>query len=497
MSDSVDVDNERRLKSLAKLNIGKNRANVGKLGTKKNPSEANQRILKQVKKAHEQIAERVAGRQDGYHLQDAKDLFSAWIQAVRDERRRAESLRKGGADAARILALERKKSITRGTDEIHEDEDHVVEIETEVIKPGEVSLVSSFSCLHPSIDGIDGILRQGVATAACALATQQTIGLYSLMSCFYLATLYRDGFRYGGIMYEVEIALFLYLSMANYRASCIPRPRLPNSVNQRSPPSLFHPSSIFITVFQAIVHISCMSWSISYAKFLGKQTASTVSIQKSKINFVGGAKSGGRIQSLVGALSAAPLHDDAEEEKTKRFFFRRPYKPNYETNSVFMFSILQSAITTLVNYKGKPFCRSILEDRELCRAFCFTIGFFFVCVTGSVPALTKLLEIKPFPSGWSKLTILGIAAVNIVACILVRFLADNLFGIETGTTTSKKGTIVQEEVGYDLAADAGEKLLQEESSSNANMLRMFCGLIFYFLLDITSEITNGTSVSTM
>jgi hypothetical protein len=65
------------------------------------------------------------------------------------------------------------------------------------IKPGEASLVAAFSCLHPSIDGVDSILRTGIATAACALATHDMIALHSLMSCYYLVSLYRDGFRYG------------------------------------------------------------------------------------------------------------------------------------------------------------------------------------------------------------------------------------------------------------------------------------------------------------
>jgi hypothetical protein len=68
---------------------------------------------------------------------------------------------------------------------------------TTIIKPGEASLVAAFSCLHPSIDGVDSILRTGIATAACALATHDMIALHSLMSCYYLVSLYRDGFRYG------------------------------------------------------------------------------------------------------------------------------------------------------------------------------------------------------------------------------------------------------------------------------------------------------------
>jgi magnesium-transporting ATPase (P-type) len=187
----IDVDDKRRMKRLAAMNIGGNRSeNVGKARKK----EAADRVRKEIEKYRKKIDERASLPENEFSFEDMKEIISVSMRAAKNERRRAEQLRKGGGEAARILAEERQQQIST------ENEDDSDDFSSPPIKPGEASLVSSFSCLHPSVDGVDAILREGIATAASALATQQGIGLHSLMSCFHLATLYRDGFRYGMYM---------------------------------------------------------------------------------------------------------------------------------------------------------------------------------------------------------------------------------------------------------------------------------------------------------
>lgn len=100
-------------------------------------------------------------------------------------------------EAATILAREMK---TKAGDRENE--------ETQ-ITAGEASLAAPFSFLRPCIDGSDFILRSGVATAAFSLTCYRSIALNSLMACFNLATLYRDGFRYGKYMWNVELSLIM------------------------------------------------------------------------------------------------------------------------------------------------------------------------------------------------------------------------------------------------------------------------------------------------
>ena len=76
------------------------------------------------------------------------------------------------------------------------------------IKPGEVSLAAGFTFLRPCIDGAEAIVRIGIAAAAFSLSTYS-----DCIELINLATLYRDGFRYGRkYMWNVELAFIMVRS---------------------------------------------------------------------------------------------------------------------------------------------------------------------------------------------------------------------------------------------------------------------------------------------
>jgi hypothetical protein len=475
------------MKRLDGMNIGSNRAaNAGK--SKKN-QEANERIMKQMQKYHEETNKRVSSQDDKesestdkqYTFQDVKDLISASMRAARDEQHRKKQLQKGGGDAARILAEERQNKML--TDN---DDDNVVLSDEPKIKPGEASLVSSFSCLHPSVDGVDAIIREGIATAAGVLATTQGIGLHSLMTCFHLSTLYRDGFRYGKYMWNAELMLYQLLESARFKASCTPRPRLPNSTFDRPPTSMFQLGNVFGTVFEAIIHISCMTASVRYAKYLENDMKPTTTggEERFKLNHLFFSE-GKKLAKLFDSLSKRSLSNtvlDGENNKSNSnpFFQRPPFRPNYETNSVFIFSVLQSVISALVGHKGSPFYRGILESREFLFVSCITFLFTVICITGSMPSFTNFLDVKPLPSKRSKLIFFGISVVNIIACVFCRWIMDRLSSGENNDLTTSNHT-AQIELKKN-AADREEELLLEETKLNRKGLVLFCGFVVYLVL---------------
>jgi hypothetical protein len=484
-----DIDDERRLRKLNATNIGGNRGRNAAEAKKASHNEALTRMRTQIEKSHNEIKAKAAKRQGPVSdeespqltLEDMKEMISAIFQAYRDERDRTKKLQKGGGDAARILA-EEKVALRLGV--AHDQPDNNDEqTETQNIKPGEVSLVASFSCLHPSVDGVDAILREGVATAAAALATQQLIALHSLMSAFHLATLYRDGFRYSEKMLIAEISLSMNLDSLRYSASCIPRPRLPSSVFCRPALSMFETGSLISTVLQAISHLVFMSWGVSYARGLQH---STKTYQVEKIGLHNLHPLGNRLGKFVSILSSSPLHTDEENKKQPFSFFRRPpFQPNYETNVVFMFSVLQSALSALVTHRGKPFYQSVLENRAFCKILCFTVAFFVICVTDLMPRMTNFLDIKPFPTWHSKLVIVSLAVGNYMACVLSQWVG-NQCSPDTSRTSCTDASIELESENQ-VAADVEEKLLQEEAEMNAKGIKLFFGLLIYFLVDIVAE----------
>jgi len=477
-ASTIDVDDKRRMKRLSTINIGSNRAeNVA--NAKKR--EANERIQKDIEKYREERKNRSTTNDPEKlsEFEDLKEMVSATMRAAKNEQRRAEQLRKGGGNAARILAEERQEQLSG---EGGDDEDSI----PPPIKPGEASLVSSFSCLHPSVDGVDAILRQGVATAASALATQQAIGLHSLMSCFHLATLYRDGFRYGKHMWNVELFFYQILESAREKASCTPRPRLPPSVLDRPPSSMFEFGSIFETVSQAFIHISCMALSVRYSKHLEHETTAKTDAARLQLHHSLGVSSK-KIGTLMDTLTKRSAFDrtkadgEANNNTPNSFFQRAPFRPNYETNSVFVFSILQSAISALVSHKGRPFSRGMSESRNLCTVAGATLLFAVACITGKLSSVTTLLEVKALPSRHSKVVFLGIVSVNIIACALCRYIADTFL---SPARPNKEATVPHEDSEPQNAADHEEVLLLEEAENNWKGLRLFWGILFYLVMDI-------------
>ena len=478
----IDIDDRRRKKKVNSMNIGGNRVkNNGRVGRTNKNQQAQERLRKQIEKYRDEINTRSANsesRGKEHTFKDLKDMISATMRAARDERHRAEQLQKGGGDAARILAEDSRQEILSEND----DSENLGSFDANIIKPGEASLVSSFSCLHPSVDGVDAILREGIATAASVFATTQSFGLHSLMTCFYLATLYRDGFRYGKYMWNAELMLYQMLESARYNTSCTPRPRLPNTVIERPPTSLFQLSNIIAIVLEAIIHISCMTIGVQYAKRLDDDIKPAANEGKSKIRldhmFLSRKKKLGKLVGCLLQQSLSSTTQNGGDTSNSNIFSRaRPFSPNYQTNSVFIFSVLQSALSALLNHKGSPFYHGILENRDLCRWFCMTFLFVTICITGSMPLITNFLEVRSLPSKRSKLVFLGLSGINIIACVLCRVGCDRLLFTVRFPASNNKIKFKKN------AADHEEKLLLEEAALNRKGIVMFCGLVVYFIFD--------------
>ena len=509
---NVDMDEQRRLQLLAKRRIGSNRKKKVEMSTegrKRKPTldPAMKRISTSIEKQQKEIAARAAARQGlspetnpkdiQFTSGDAKDMILATFRAVRQERRRNSELRKGGGAAARILARERRQMMRNAATEegesetgenLHEEDSLEPEDDSTVIKPGEASLVASFSCLHPSIDGVDSILRSGVASAACALATQQNIVLHALMASFNLASLYRDGFRYGQNMWRVEMFFFVFVDRASYVAACSSRPRLPLSVSFRPPVSMFHPAYVVSTVGQAVIHLASLTLGAWYGKHLefGSREEVKGATQIRAIPVPGASKLNQLSAAMVEKYASHELNDDDSSDEEGGFFRRPKFTPNYETNVVFINSIVQAAVSSVINHKGRPFYGSILESRALCNAFGLTVLFAVACVTGSFPLLNRILEIRNFPSRRSMAIVLAIAAIDAGACYLVQLAADQLF-LPSSPAGTKDGASSKKKAATSSAADEEEKLLQEESKQNMfRLLIILCIACQLFLQEMIS-----------
>lgn len=321
--------------------------------------------------------------------------------SLREEINRYKALKKGGSGAARILSEEeRLRRSILGKVEVNQMSEVVDDSTSEhtVITTGEASLASSFTLLRPCISGVESILRTGIAAAGCSISLYRKVALNCMLSCYNLATLYREGLRYGKVcadfaevgnsinfifsqsmhfrrclsqqyMWQVELAGITFMESASFMASSTPRPRLVADIRPSTSP--FNPAEAFSTFFQAVIHIITLTLAVNSARHLESKYPTNKGHGGFNIKLDAGsngkdASAGALLASLIGSSSSNLLTSSDTDAPKQSFFRRTPFQPNYVSNNVFIVSVFQNAVMTLVNHSGRPFSVSFLESRSLC-----------------------------------------------------------------------------------------------------------------------------------
>lgn len=462
-----DEEDERRKQKLKERRIGRNRklqsrAMVG-VGESRLASQA--RMKARVDAAVAEIKQQAADRQGLSNANDAvlsfremKAMLHATMQIGAEERKRMSMLKKGGGEAARLLAQ----------DDVfgHGSNANAQSSTVPDIKAGEASLVASFSCLRPAIDGVDALLRHSVAAWASAIASQRGYALDCVMTSYTLATLYKDGFPYGKYMYNAEFAMSLMRAAATSQARSTPRPRLPSVA---APQPLLHPMSILGTCAQAFVHLA----SLLCATRIGRRLEAEGMVKERRlIQWVPASGDPSRrflIDTVAEALVEAPKAPDKETMggTLRRLLLGEPFKPNYPTNAVFFLSIFQGAVSSLFNFSGYPFSSRMLENRQLCLLIMAGLLLPVLLLLEVLPPVNALLELRPLPSRLEKAKLLLVLVLDLAASWIVSQLSGRWEVHEDpidDEITSSSGTRS--------AAREEEILLSEETALNQRVVQL-------------------------
>ena len=428
------------------------------------------------------------------------------FDAIQEELNRRKEIRKGGSTAAKIMEKEARlsKSMQKKALSVqskNEDEDSC-------IQTGEACLASSFTLLRPCISGIDSVLRAGIAAASSGISTYRKVALSCILSSYNLSTLYRNGLRYGKWMWQAELFGMIYTDRASFMASSTPRPRLTANVR---PSETFNAGEVLSTLGQAIVHITTLTLAVSSAKNLQEHFPSDerqkgFGIKWSTTASDNAASVGAVLASLTGSATSTSF--SSEEKQTQSFFRRTPFEPNFVSNAVFIVSIFQTAVITLVNHGGRPFSVSFLESRPLCLSgkkgdvasyfhiypcsislffspLVFTVGLSFLlaiaCVAETLPMANNFIQLAPFPTKSSKVEMLRLLLFNLSSCYFIEYFSTFVFRRDIWEEKNK--SYHASTVGT-LAADEEERLLNEERKQNSILVYFLCLMTVNFVVKI-------------
>merc|ERR1711924_586263 len=100
-----------------------------------------------------------------------------------------------------------------------------------------------------------------------------------------------------------------------------------------------------------------------------------------------------------------------------------PFKPNLLNTAVFLVETAQMVAVLLVNYKGRPWMKGLLENHSLCLSLFLCVAGVGTCAWCLSPSLNGIMHLEPLPNDEFRWQIMGMVGVSLVGTfVLDRFI---------------------------------------------------------------------------
>jgi cation-transporting ATPase 13A1 len=247
------------------------------------------------------------------------------------------------------------------------------------IRPGDASVAAPFTSRTPSVRAVIDLIRQGRCTLLSALMQQQIMMLESIIAAYTLSALSLHNARSS----ERQMMASSWLIMTAAVSFSYSTP-VDKMHPERPLRSLFHPAIIFSILGQAIIHIACMSFAVSWAtEAMGPEKLQEVT------DFFRKAKNK--------EIDAAAACDEDDMMCQFQAYWMAPFLPNLLNSTVFLVETAQMISVFFANYKGRPWMKGMLENHALFLSVFLCIGGVVVASWEMVPQLNDLIQLAPFP----------------------------------------------------------------------------------------------------
>jgi cation-transporting ATPase 13A1 len=143
--------------------------------------------------------------------------------------------------------------------------------------------------------------------------------------------------------------------------------------------SVFHPSAFFSMLGQLLIHLGCMVYIAGLAKDIMGEEALKEIVEFEKE----------RNKKIEGM--------DEEAFNDWSWFLSVPFKPNLLNTCCWLVESSQQIAVILVNYKGRPWMKGVLENQPLFMSLFLCIALVGVCAWGVIPYLNEILNLEVVP----------------------------------------------------------------------------------------------------
>ncbi|KAJ8599753.1 hypothetical protein CTAYLR_003391 [Chrysophaeum taylorii] len=276
-----------------------------------------------------------------------------------------------------------------------------------MIRPGDASVAAPFTSRAPSIRAVVDLIRQGRCTLLSSLQQQQIMVLESVISAYTLAALSLEGARSSERQMMASGWLLIVASMAFSYATPLEKMSPSRPIG-----SLFDPSIVVSVAGQGAIHIFCMRQAVKMAtERMGPAALDAV------VKFQRRARSG--------EIAAEEAEDDVFAWFTS--IWSTPFLPNLLNTAVFLVETSQMIAVLLVNYKGRPWMKGLLENHALFLSLFISIAGLVLCAWNFVPMVNQSIHLAPFPDDLFRFKIAGLVAASLAGTFVWDRLSTALF----------------------------------------------------------------------
>jgi len=246
--------------------------------------------------------------------------------------------------------------------------------DTPMVQLGDASTAAPFTFRQPSISASVDIIRQGRCTLLSAVQQMQIMMLESMISAYTMATMSVDGTRPSEAQMMASGTLMSVASIAFSFARPLDRMHKVRPIN-----SVFHPSAFLSLMGQLAIHLGCMVYIASLAKDMMGPDA-----LKEVIDFE--KERNKKIEGM-----------DEEAFSAWDWFLSVPFKNNLLNTCCWLVETSQQISVIIVNYKGRPWMKGVLENQPLFLSLILCIVMVWICARGDIPYLNELLNLVDVP----------------------------------------------------------------------------------------------------
>lgn len=246
------------------------------------------------------------------------------------------------------------------------------------IKFGDASVAAPFTSKLGSVMSVVNVVRQGRATLVAMVQMYKILALNCLISAYSMSVLYLAGIKQGDYQATIAGMMITVCFFAIARSNAV------EGLSKKRPQAnIFNLYIILSVLGQVAVHVT----------------------------------------SLIYIRQLAIKHSLELHEKIN---LDSEFKPNLLNSAVYLVNLIMQISTFAINYQGRPFRESLVENKALYQALMSVTCVAFTAASELVPELNNWMQLVQFP-GYFRYQLLGTMVFDFGGAWLVEMTTLYLF----------------------------------------------------------------------